>query len=151
QGTWSSPVTNKLLFEASVSRYVQYLPRDIEPDRGGDPAYNTPAFEPSILVQSTGFRFRAYIDNVRNDGIIDDYRASLSYVTATHSLKVGIDDEHQWAHDIDHNLGSIAFRVLNNDGVPNQVTFYTLPYAWQGTTIPWAIYAQDRWTTHRLT
>jgi hypothetical protein len=147
QGTWSSPVTNHLLFEASFSRYIEELPRDIEPAR----AFGGPALYPSILIQSTGFRFRAFTDNVRNNGIIDHYRASVSYVTAAHALKVGVEDEHQWADDIDHNLGSIGFRELNNDGVPNQVTYYTLPYAWQGTTNPWAIYGQDQWTLHRLT
>jgi hypothetical protein len=139
QGTWSSPVTSHLLVEAAVSRYFEELPRDQEPN----------AFEPSILEQSNLFRFRSQPGYARNNGIIDHYRAAVSYVTGAHALKVGMEVEHQFADDTDHNLGSKSYRTLN--GIPNQVIYYTLPYAWQSTMIPWAIYAQDQWTVRRWT
>jgi hypothetical protein len=139
QGMWSSPVTNRFLVEASASRYIQELPRDRRPD----------ALEPSILEQSTNIRFRSNTSYVRNNGIMDHYRAAASYVTAAHVLKVGMEVEHQWADDSEQIIGNVSYRTLN--GIPNQVTYYTLPYAWNSTMMPWAIYAQDQWRLRRWT
>jgi hypothetical protein len=139
QGTWSSTVTNKILLEAGMSRYFFKLPRDQEPN----------ALEPSILEQSTGKRYRSQVGYARNDGVIDHYRAAASYVTGTHAIKAGFELERQWANDTDHNIGSKSYRVLN--GIPNQVIYYTLPYAWQTYAYPLGIYVQDQWTVRRLT
>jgi hypothetical protein len=139
QGTWTSPVTNRLLVEAGVSRYFEELPRDEEPD----------AFEPSIVEQSTGLRFRGQASYPRNDGVIDHYRAALSYVTGAHAFKIGVQYEHQFAEDTDRNMGGVNYRTLN--GVPNQVTYFTLPYAWQMTMEPLALFVQDQWTLRRWT
>ena len=100
QGTWTSPVTNRLLVAAAVSRYYQVLPRDQEPD----------ALESSVLEQSTGLRSRSQVGYARNDGIIDHYRASVSYVSGAHALKIGMEVEHQWANDADHNIGAKSYR-----------------------------------------
>jgi hypothetical protein len=42
---------------------------------------------------------------VRNNGIMDHYRAAASYVTAAHVLKVGMEVEHQWADDSEQIIG----------------------------------------------
>jgi hypothetical protein len=145
QGTWASPVTNHLLIEAAASRYISDFPRNIQPPdapQGG-------AIYPSILEQSNNMRFRSTTSNPVNNGIIDHYRASASYVTAAHAIKVGLDVEHQWADNSDKNIGNVAYRTLN--GIPNQATYYTLPYAWNLTMIPWSIYARDQWTMRKVT
>jgi hypothetical protein len=139
QGTWTSPVTSRFLVEAGASRYLQELPRDRTPD----------ALEPSILEQSINTRFRSNTNYSRNNGIMDHYRAAVSYVTAAHVLKIGMEVEHQFAIDSDQNIGNVSYRTLN--GIPNQVTYYTLPYSWNSTMIPWAIYAQDQWKLRRWT
>jgi hypothetical protein len=138
-------VTSHLLVEAAASRYIEEFPRDIQPAN----ALQGAALEPSILEQSNNMRFRSATSNPRNNGIIDHYRAAVSYVTAANALKVGFEVEHQWADDSDHNVGNVSYRTLN--GIPNQVTYYTLPYAWNSTMIPGAVYAQDQWKVRRWT
>ena len=141
QGTWSSPVTNRLLFEAGVSRYFQELPRDEEPN----------ASEPSILEQSNNIRFRAQLTYPRNDGLIDHYRASMSYVSGAHAFKVGVQYQRQLGDDTDRSIAGagVSYRTLN--GVPNQAIYDTRPYAWKQTLEPLALYAQDQWTLRRWT
>src|SRR5207245_7606857 len=117
--------------------------RGIQPPR----TVGAVALQPSILEQSNNMRFRSAPSNPQNDGIIDHYRASVSYVTAAHALKVGMEVEHQWADDSDRNVGNVSYRTLN--GIPNQVTYYALPYRWNSTMIPGAIYAPGQWTLRR--
>jgi hypothetical protein len=139
QATWSSPLTDRLLLEGGVSRYFQVLPRDDEPD----------AFEQSILEQSTNLRFRSQSTYPRNDGVIDHYRVALSKISGAHAFKIGLQYEHQFASDTDRNKGAVSYRTLN--GIPNQVIYYTYPYAWQSTMEPLSLYAQDQWTLRRWT
>jgi hypothetical protein len=140
QGTWSSPVTNALLLEAGLSRYFNDLPRDEEPD----------AFEAPILEQSTGLNFRAMTGYPRNDQVVDHLRASVTYVTGQHALKVGISYQNQFADDTNRSMPpDVTYRTL--DGVPNLVTYFTTPYASPLTLNPLALFVQDQWTLARWT
>jgi hypothetical protein len=141
QGTWASPITNRLLAEAGISRYDNELPRDEEPD----------AVAPRITEQSTGLAFRAQVNYPRNDQTIWHLRGSLSYVTGTHAVKVGFSYQDQYADDTLRSFRGtdVTYRTLN--GIPNQITFYTTPYATPVTLNPIAAYAQDQWTLRRWT
>jgi hypothetical protein len=86
----------------------------------------------------------------RNDQVIDHYRASLSYVTGAHALKVGLSYQRQFADDTNRSMPpDVTYRTLN--GIPNLVTYYTTPYLSPLTLHPMALFIQDQWTLSRWT
>src|SRR5207248_3046386 len=77
-------------------------------------------------------------------------RFSVSYITGSHAMKFGIQDEQGW-----HGAYRYANQNLNytfNNGVPTSVTEFATPYnecARIGHDL--GIYGQDQWTIKRLT
>jgi hypothetical protein len=139
QGTWTYPATNRLLLEAGLSHYPVGFPRDPQED----------ATEPALVEQATGFSFRSATTYVRNDQRLDNYRASLSYVTGTHALKFGFSYIRAHEPDLTWSIGDVSYRTLN--GVPNQVTYRTTPYTNDMHIDPLALFVQDQWTLKRWT
>jgi hypothetical protein len=140
QVAWMSTISNRLLLDVGAEYYTESFLRNPEPD----------ATQPSIVEQSTGLRFRSGASYSPNPQTIDDFRASLSYITGGHSLKVGIRSTWEFAKDPSTSvIGNVNYRTLN--GVPNQVTFWTTPYPSPKRMYPVAIYAQDQFKLSRLT
>jgi hypothetical protein len=140
QARWTSTVSSRLLIEAGASHYLSSFPREPQPD----------ATEPSIVEQSTGLRFRSDATYFPTPQTVDDYRASVSYVTGAHNLKAGF--TYQWQFAKDPNtwaIGDINYRTLN--GIPNQATYYTTPYNAPTILEPIGIFVQDQWKVRRLT
>ena len=79
-----------------------------------------------------------------------NWRASASYVTGAHSLKVGYqgtlpDDDRIWYT----NNQNLTYRL--NNGVPNQLTQSISPWI-DNSRAGWhALFAQEQWTLGRLT
>ena len=97
-----------------------------------------------------------YLDT---DGLTWNTIGTMSYVTGSHSVKVGFGN--LWNRRFNHweprraqpqELGAdyVAYRFAN--GVPNQLTQRATPYE-RLVKQPWdlGIYAQDAWTMRRLT
>ena len=140
QGRWTSTLSNNLLVEAGASHYLSSFPRRPQPD----------ATEPSILEQSTNLRFRSGATYFPTPQTVDDYRASVSYVTGAHSLKAGFTYQWEFAKDpIVFTIGDVNYRTLN--GVPNQVTYYTTPYAAPLYLKPLALFVHDQLKIRRWT
>jgi hypothetical protein len=79
-----------------------------------------------------------------------NWRASASFVTGAHSLKLGyqgnyLTDDQVW-YTNDQQLG---YRL--NNGVPNQLTQYIAPYQRDSRAAFYGVYAQEQWTQGRLT
>jgi hypothetical protein len=102
QATWQSPLTNKLLLEAGFSRF-QYLwagfgqvPPDgitnMIPVQEQSAMYGQPLFFYRALYDPLGF---AYADNDANP---NNWRATASYVTGSHNMKVGYQGSYQKSH-----------------------------------------------------
>ena len=76
------------------------------------------------------------------------WKGSLSYVTGTHSLKVGyqhtlMTDDRTWIT----NNQNLTYRV--NNGVPNQLTESISPWV-NDARAGWdAVFAQEQWTRDR--
>jgi TonB dependent receptor len=142
QGRWTSTLSNNLLVEAGASHDLSSFPRRPQPD----------ATEPSILEQSSNLRFRSGATYFPTPQTVDDYRASVSYVTGAHSLKARYTYQWEFAKDpIVFTIGDVNYRTLN--GVPNQVTYYTTPYAAPLYLKPFGLFVQDqlkirRWTVN---
>jgi hypothetical protein len=76
----------------------------------------------------------------------------MSYVTGSHSIKIGMDLQrgHFWRGDNNESTGGIWYRT--REYVPNLVTIQAPNAGWQNNlNYNLGIYAQDRWTMNRLT
>lgn len=143
QATWNSVRTNRLLLEVGGGAAITHWPGP--PNKGVGP-HDIP-----VLEQTTNF---LYNSNTNFGGPKDSdryiQRASLSYVTGSHTFKGGM-----VLMEGVHNLGThvndnIQYVMLNQ--VPNQVIQYATPYIRkQRMRADLALFAQDRWTINRLT
>jgi hypothetical protein len=146
QASWSSPINNKLLLEAGGTLTAQDFHGFRQP---GVPltqfSINDP-LAPAGMPQTWGSN-TAYGAN-RSDQY--NYRASASYVTGSHSIKVGWQMMHQWKYATQevNNSVSLTLHALQ----PFSLTEYATPIATHDTVnynMGW--YAQDQWTVKRLT
>ncbi len=141
QYAWTNPVTNKLLLDAGATFYWWLAPRPPRPE----------ATEVGILEQSNNLRYRnLLVGGTADPGHNFNYRAAISYVSGSHSLKFGFTGAWFWLKNVSNSPpGDISYRVLN--GVPNQVTYYATPYQFSQYVTPIGFFAQDQWTFKRLT
>ncbi len=148
QGTWSAPVTNRLLFDAGMS--VTRIPRaQITKDI---------AQAPTKLELSTGQRFGAPAfgaggiapqADVHEVGLNNVYRGAVSYVTGSHNFKFGGQVQ---TGDLKNNVSAPSdYEVNLLNGVPNQVNFLPTPYSYHDSMMKTALYAQDQWQISRMT
>jgi hypothetical protein len=152
QAAWTSPVTNKLLFEARYARRGEAFGNQL-PEVGDIYRDLIP-----VLEQSNNFFYRGKGGDGGVSGLfgyssqtINTAVVSMSYVTGAHSLKVGFSDT--WANTVstsDSNSSYMMFRF--NNGIPNLVTLYGVPTRGESLVKgELGIYAQDRWTIDRWT
>ena len=78
-----------------------------------------------------------------------NYRASLSYVTGSHNLKVGYQGAYMIAKTPRFVGQQLAYRF--NNGVPNQLTQRIGRALTSNRVVPHALFVQDQWTRGRLT
>ena len=148
QTTWSSPVSSKLLFEAGFSQFASRFGGQIP---GGALTNFIPVQEQSVLggVPVGNFTYRGWASAGSNEQFHNVWRASGTYVTGAHSLKVG----YQAAFQIQKNFQDAGshVRYIFNTNVPIQVELRDAPF-WQSNRTRFdAIYAQNQWTRGRLT
>ena len=159
QALWTAPVTSKILLEAGYSRLsYQHAggPGQLPPDGIFDigvteqSATANAAVGYNVPVPRTNYVYRAlsqYADNWSNP---NHWRASASYVTGSHSMKVGyqgsllINQTHRM-----RNPTLLAYRF--NQGVPNQASVAIPNWLTADTTKVAALFVQDTWTRNRLT
>ena len=144
---WTNPATSRLLFEAGGSAQVIYQHDKREPgwdhtsyritDQGLNLVYGNVATRTLPRWQYQG-------------------RFAASYVTGSHIFKTGFSvrqtrqgDIETLGHDGDMHGTAVDYRFSN--GVPNQVTMLDAPWNFEESVRDVAFYAQDQWTTGRLT
>ena len=138
---WTAPITNRLLLDGSYLFFR--LPRL------GLPPGSWP-FE-LVQEQTTRLEYRGQSDT--SDGLFlrNGYRASLSYVTGSYTLKAGFNGAQGSSTREDYLVGfPIEYRFRR--GVPNRLTLLAVPHK-NAANIDQetGIYAQGRWTQRRLT
>ena len=142
QAGWTSTVSSRLLLEAAGGYTLFHWP-----------AFYAPGVLPthiSIQEQSSGMRYNA--DDVyqfQRDSDRPTMRASLSYVTGSHNVKVGWLNEVGISNYSSHVNGNVDYRF--NDGVPNRVRTYATPYLEQNRFNDMGFFAQDQWSLDRMT
>jgi hypothetical protein len=148
QASYSAPLSSRYLLEAGYSSFWTEW-GDIRPSG---------AFTDRIAVteQSTlaGTPFSNFIYHgwPALTGTIQQnahYRTSLSYVTGSHSLKVGYQGAYMVAKTPSFVGQQISYTF--NNGSPTQLTQRLGPTLSSNRTTPHAIFIQDQWTRGRLT
>ena len=150
QGTWTSPFTNRLLFEAGVSQFASKFGGQIP---GGALTNFIPVQEQvSNAVTGTpvgNFTYRGWASAGSNEQAHNVWRASASYVTGAHSVKVGYQAAFQVQKNF-QNAGSQLSYVFNNRN-PIQFTLRDAPFWSSNRTRFDAFYIQDQFTRGRMT
>jgi Carboxypeptidase regulatory-like domain len=155
---WTSPVTNKILIEASgihrVERWgnmhLQTKGLDLDPAMIAvtDQGANVPGLG---VIANLNYRARgganAYNNSWNNNF---HYRFNVSYITGAHAFKVGMNNAHGYHENLSYQTNTLAYRF--NNGVPNQLTMRALPHTVKNhVDQDLGIFAQDKWTINRLT
>jgi Carboxypeptidase regulatory-like domain len=146
QGTWTNPITDRLLLEAGASWQVANWINFAEPGVTRD--------DRSILELSTNFRYGATslltAPTARTGRSAQ--RVVASYVTGSHNVRAGVTLEQAFndeSRDRNHPDG-LNYDFLN--GVPNRIQYYALPFLQQERmNAELGLFAQDAWTVKRLT
>src|SRR4051812_20830561 len=147
QGSWSSPVTNKLLLEAGGTLTAQDFHGFRQPGVSETQFQITERNPLPGQPQTWGSAGTQYGANRSNQ---INYRASAAYVTGTHSTKVGFNLMHQWRFVTQEPNNSLALTL--NNGAPFSITEYATPINFHETVnYNMGIFAQDQWTIKRLT
>ncbi|MBI3049788.1 MAG: TonB-dependent receptor [Acidobacteria bacterium] len=144
QVAWSSPLTDRLLFEAgaggTISHWHQFRMPGVTPNH--------------VMIRdvgrgSTSGARETYIGHP-NDSDRYSERFSVSYVTGSHAFKTGFDMQQGVLNTFTQGqAGDVSYTFLN--GVPIGVNQFATPYELQGRFNELGIYAQDQWKIDRLT
>jgi len=156
QGTWSSPLTQRLLLEAGASVVFFHWPGDLP---GGVSVNDISILEQSGVPGGArgGFRYNnaAGIYNPeRRVGDRFSQRFALSFITGSHNLKTGLQWDQGYSDTDNLYLGPPGLEGISyvfNRGVPAQVRYdvaFKETY-WQKAEL--GLYAQDQWTKDRWT
>ncbi len=155
QSTWSSPVTSKLLLEAGFSSFNSRWGGQIP----AGAANNTIAVTELLAAPVVGgvptgapvglFTYRGWASSPTNDQQHNVWRASATYVTGAHSLKVGYQAAFQVQSQTQIMDNPLQYTFLG--GVPISFTMRVAPWKQANRTRFDAFYIQDQWTHKRLT
>jgi hypothetical protein len=159
QGTWTSPLTSRLLVDAGFgTNYSHYggqeapgnLTRSIP--RMSEQCSNTPPPNavPGACAHGISNLTFGSQDWTSNQGFVLSWRASTSYVTGAHSMKFGYQAAyHRVNQSYFSNDTHLIYRM--NYGVPNLLTLDLKPFKTGQRTRNEALYAQEQWTLGRMT
>ncbi len=155
---WTSPLTNRILLEASgihrVERWgnMHLQTKGLEVSPNMIPVVDQAANVPGIgTVANLAYRSRGGAlgyNNSWNNNF--HYRFNVSYITGSHAVKVGMNNAFGYHDNTSYVQNPLSYRFLN--GVPNQLTMRALPHTQKNhVDRDLGIFAQDRWTMNRLT
>ena len=152
QATWTSTASSKLLLEAGLGTYLSHW--------GG---WEMPGNPTSDLVRVVEQCARGCLDNGNIAGLTyrsanwapnwqgtHGWRASASYVTGAHNMKVG----YQGGYLVDNRknfTNSTYLQYRTQNGIPDQLTQNINRFDQQNRTRYDAWYAQEMWTLGRFT
>jgi hypothetical protein len=137
---WLNTYSSRVLLQMASSFYRQ----DYHQVRQND---NT-----AVIERSTNLNFRGPSQGeFRMEHLVLNHRGSMSYVTGSHNLKVGVDFQHSLIGDYYRTYNNDQILRLSN-GVPQSVIQYTTPFfSDQKINAGIGLYAQDAWTVNKLT
>jgi hypothetical protein len=141
EGTWTAPLTSRLLFQAGASLYwVDPWNLNAQGSASGHP----------ITEASSSLQYSAGPASYINSQTWN-FRSSVSYVTGSHASKFGMDMRlGNSGPNASYTPNNAAYTLLN--GAPSSVTYSTGPIVQTSYIRPnLGLFAQDQWTIKRLT
>jgi hypothetical protein len=155
-GRWTAPVTSRLLLEAGFgTTYYQWAGRELDPNPGRDlvRVFNigqviVPAMDGNAaVITNMTYRSQNWYEN-RTRGTT--WNAAASYVTGSHSIKIGYQGNH-WVDDREMYTNTQRLQYTFLFGAPNSITQYASPWVVKARARQDSFYVQDQWTIDRLT
>ena len=148
QGTWTSPISNRLLFESGYSefrvRWGDVMPEDAITDQ-------IPVTEQSTNagVPFANYQYRGWLAQPSQNQKHATWRASASYVSGSNNLKFG----HQGGFMVAKTTTQVAQQLSYtfNNTSPIQLSTRVGPTRVSDRLRYGAFYVQDAWTQGRLT
>ena len=159
QLSWVRPQTNRILFEVAVGLQpfgtdLYALDAETQAARGRDNVFDARtdlhgSYEAttSTMIRNMGFFFGG--TDVHFSTTNTTVRGSMSYVTGSHNLKVGVQLNEKWQNE-SYRSGNNWTNQITFRGRPVQARFHARPNETNELT-NLGIYAQDQWTIDRLT
>src|SRR5688572_15567091 len=148
QLTWSSTVTNRLLLEAGVGVYqAKWGPFESPGNTTRSLVRVTEQAARNGALAGLNYRSANWAENWDNP---NRWRASASYVTGAHSVKVG----HVGAYmveDIENHGNDLNLAYTFNNGRPSQLTQSLRVFEQKDRVKYSALYVEDQWTRGRMT
>ena len=153
QSSWNSPLTSRLLLEASAGGASKNFETYLQP--GASPS------QPGWTELSTGVNWGNYTGVYgANANFQFNTRLAASYVTGSHAAKFGVTFMHSSSHvtqsvinngmTYQMNGGAGANGVIT--GTPSRVTVYATPLTLDAVMkANMGLFAQDQWTIKRVT
>ena len=141
--TWTGAVGSRILLEAGMGMQVQDATIDPQPDAPQLHAVNE---------LTTGIDFRGIGFSRRWNEVHRAYKAAMSYVTGSHSLKFGMTlDEGTWRQGTDI-IGPTDSLLFTFGGAPFLIAAFATPYNVEvDLKADLGLYVQDTWTIDRTT
>jgi hypothetical protein len=157
---WTATLTSQLLAEAGVGFYTQQYREIYEPELptapgekvGVFPLTNT-RYDPfyTNLDETTGYYRGAWrAGNIYHISGVKNYIASVSYVTGSQSLKVGLQQQDGISRQSDLYRGDINV-IRWNGGLPRAVTLQASPRYAVENIRDVGVFVDERWTLNRIT
>ena len=159
QALWTAPVTNRILLEAGYSRlWYEHAggPGQLPPDGIFGIAVTEQSATANAAVgyvnpvPRANYTYRALAQYSDNNSTPHHWRGSASYVTGSHSMKIG----YQGSFLVNNtnrvrNESLLSYRF--NQGIPNQFTMTIPEWRTADRTSVAAFFVQDTWTRGRMT
>ena len=158
QAIWTNPLTSRILLEGGFSRLAY--------NHAGGPGQLPPdgIFDITVTEQSTAnnpatglpyapranYQYRALAQYADNKSWPMTWRASASYVTGSHNMKVGYQGSYL-ANQTNRKRNPTLLSYRFNQGQPNQFTMALNDWETADRTSVAAMFVQDTWTRGRLT
>jgi hypothetical protein len=152
QAKWMSTLSSRWLVEAGFSHSSAKAPYEHQDGVKGPSATNPWG---DIPKSDTGITNRTFFNAAAFTGVqsswADSVVASMSYVTGSHSVKVGMQDRMgYWGQDYDNTHGYLTQLYNNGVSYGARLQNYPLPKR-SDLNGDVGIYAQDSWKLGRLT
>jgi Carboxypeptidase regulatory-like domain len=138
---WSSTIGSRVLAEAAMFTMPVNYTLGFEPDAAAD----TIATYDQVRSVISGVSPRMDTNSAR----MFTYAGNVSYVTGSHSLKVGTQVRTGWSQELFTMQGDML--QITSNGVSNSVRLVNTPSGHKEEGVNAALYAQDSWRLGRIT
>src|SRR5436190_4815013 len=148
QGTWTSPISSRLLLETGYSAFYT--------DNGDPRPYGVLTDFIPVTEQSTGvgvpfanFIYRGFNPAPSSFQKHATWKGAMSYVSGSHNMKWGYQAGYMSNQNTTYVGRQISYRF--NNGVPNQLSQRVGTNETSNSLLYNGLYIQDQWTRKRLT